>query len=82
MGKRKGGSKPPPKKARAKLDTLFSCPFCNSSKSVSINFDRDMGRATAKCSQCSQKYESRCTPLTDAVDVYHDWLDSCEEANK
>ncbi len=34
------------------------------------------------CLQCSQKYESRCTPLTDAVDVYHDWLDTCEDANK
>lgn len=56
MGKRKGGSKPPPKKARAKLDTLFSCPFCNSSKSVSVNFDRDMGRATAKCSQVRQYF--------------------------
>jgi transcription elongation factor Elf1 len=29
MGKRKSSAKPPPKKARPKLETTFACPFCN-----------------------------------------------------
>lgn len=29
MGKRKSSAKPPPKKSRGKLETTFSCPFCN-----------------------------------------------------
>ena len=81
MGKR-SSAKPPPKKARAKLDTTFNCPFCNSNKTVSVTFDRDMGRATAKCTSCPQRFDTNCTPLTDAIDVYHDWIDNCEEANK
>ena len=32
MGKRKSSAKPPPKKARPKLDTVFACPFCNADK--------------------------------------------------
>ena len=38
MGKRKS-SKPPPKKVKAKLDVAFSCPFCNSDKSVTATMD-------------------------------------------
>jgi len=38
MGKRKS-SKPPPKKQKPKLDVSFSCPFCNSDKSVQATMD-------------------------------------------
>ena len=38
MGKRKS-SKPPPKKVKPKLDVAFSCPFCNSDKSVTATMD-------------------------------------------
>ena len=34
MGKRKSRAKPPPKKRMDKLDTVFSCPFCNHGNSV------------------------------------------------
>ncbi|KAL8229743.1 hypothetical protein R6Q57_014643 [Mikania cordata] len=34
MGKRKSRAKPPPKKRMDKLDTVFSCPFCNHGTSV------------------------------------------------
>lgn len=34
MGKRKSRSKPPPKKRMDKLDTVFSCPFCNHGTSI------------------------------------------------
>lgn len=34
MGKRKSRAKPAPKKRMDKLDTVFSCPFCNHGTSV------------------------------------------------
>uniref|UniRef100_A0A453A004 Transcription elongation factor 1 homolog n=1 Tax=Aegilops tauschii subsp. strangulata TaxID=200361 RepID=A0A453A004_AEGTS len=34
MGKRKAAAKPPPRKRMDKLDTVFSCPFCNHGSSV------------------------------------------------
>ncbi|KAF5840005.1 transcription elongation factor 1 [Dunaliella salina] len=80
MGKRKS-SKPPPKKQAQKLDTMFNCPFCNSSKSVSCNIDHDKEMANMHCSQCPMKFECRITHLTEPIDVYHNWLDKCEEAN-
>lgn len=79
MGKRKS-TKPPPKKQRAKLDLTFNCPFCNSSKSVTCLLDREAEKGTAKCSVCLEKYTGRITPLTDPVDLYHDWLDQVRAA--
>lgn len=34
MGKRKSRAKPAPRKRMDKLDTVFSCPFCNHGTSV------------------------------------------------
>mmetsp|Transcript_33747 Transcript_33747/g.85412 ORF Transcript_33747/g.85412 Transcript_33747/m.85412 type:complete len:83 (+) Transcript_33747:150-398(+) len=80
MGKRKS-SKPPPKKAAAKLDTQFNCPFCNSSRSVQCTMDHEKEMAKMNCTQCPQGFEMRITHLTEPIDVYHEWLDKCEEAN-
>lgn len=74
MGKR-SSTKAPPKKQRPKLDLTFNCPFCNSSKSVTCLLDREAEKGTAKCSVCLEKFTGRITPLTDPVDLYHDWLD-------
>lgn len=31
--------------------------------------------------QCPMSFEMRITHLTEPIDVYHEWLDKCEEAN-
>ncbi len=80
MGKRKS-SKPPPKKKRPTLDSTFNCPFCNSSKSVSAQLDQDRGVGTVTCSVCGANYTSKINSLSEAIDVYSDWLDKCEEEN-
>lgn len=51
MGKRKC-SKPPPKKQRPKLEKFFSCPFCNSDKTVSAAFDWERQIGTVNCTVC------------------------------
>mmetsp|Transcript_4213 Transcript_4213/g.12170 ORF Transcript_4213/g.12170 Transcript_4213/m.12170 type:complete len:89 (+) Transcript_4213:238-504(+) len=81
MGKRKS-SKPPPKKQKPKLATTFSCPFCNSDGSVSCNFDRDREVGTVACNVCQSSYTTRITKISEAVDVYSDWIDACEAENQ
>lgn len=81
MGKRKS-SKPPPKKAVAKLDTTFSCPFCNSDKSVSCQMDWDNEVGIVSCNACTAQFTGRITHLSEPVDVYSEWLDECERAEE
>lgn len=80
MGKRKS-SKPPPKKQRAKLDTQFNCPFCNSENSVGAELDFDRGVGTVSCSMCAASYTTKIHQLSEAIDLYSDWIDACEDAN-
>lgn len=80
MGKRKS-SKPPPKKQRPKLDIAFNCPFCNTNKSVSCALDWDKEVGTVSCTVCSAKYSTTITNLSEAIDVYSEWIDACEAEN-
>ena len=72
MGKRKS-SKAPPKKANAKLDITFNCPFCNSSKSVVCVIDNEKEMGTVTCNQCHTNHTGRISHLTEPIDLYHDW---------
>jgi transcription elongation factor Elf1 len=80
MGKRKS-SKPPPKKKKAKLATVFDCPFCNSSKSVSCNLELEKEIGTVQCHTCKAEFKSNISQLTEPIDVYSDWIDACDVAN-
>lgn len=59
MGKRKS-SKPPPKKQRPKLEKFFSCPFCNSDKTVSATFDWERQIGTVNCTVCQVCCSAKC----------------------
>lgn len=80
MGKRKS-SKPPPKKQRPKLSKAFNCPFCNSDKTVIATLDWEEHKGKVECTVCHETYGSQINALTEAVDIYSDWIDACEEAN-
>ena len=43
------------------------------------DYENETGKV--QCTVCGEKYETRCTPLTDAVDIYSEWLDACHEIN-
>ena len=44
------------------------------------NFETEIG--TVQCNTCGVKWETNITTLSDAIDVYSDWIDSCESANR
>ena len=81
QGKRKS-SKPPPKKVAPKVDTMFTCPFCNHDKAVTAKMDHLTEKGLVECTVCGQKYTCNITHLSEPIDVYSDWIDACDKANK
>jgi transcription elongation factor Elf1 len=85
MGKRKSASSKMSsrKKPAVKLDTAFSCPFCNHSGSVECRIQRkDDWIAEALCFVCKERYYTKAHALTEPIDVYSEWIDECEKANQ
>ncbi|KAF5727676.1 putative Transcription elongation factor [Tripterygium wilfordii] len=81
MGKRKSKAKPPPKKRMDKLDTVFSCPFCNHGTSVECKIDMKNLIGEALCSICQESFSTTVTALTEPIDIYSEWIDECERVN-
>mmetsp|Transcript_34131 Transcript_34131/g.60948 ORF Transcript_34131/g.60948 Transcript_34131/m.60948 type:complete len:84 (+) Transcript_34131:495-746(+) len=81
MGKRKS-SKPPPPKKKAKMETTFTCPFCNHEKSIQVKMMFKTKRAEAKCSMCAEYYNCEITNISEEIDVYSEWIDACEKVNQ
>ncbi|XP_073030292.1 transcription elongation factor 1 homolog isoform X1 [Primulina eburnea] len=63
MGKRKSKAKPPPKKRMDKLDTVFSCPFCNHGTSVECRIDMKNLIGEASCQICQESFSTTVTGL-------------------
>ncbi|KAI4135407.1 MAG: hypothetical protein LQ347_000700 [Umbilicaria vellea] len=83
MGKRKKSSRKPqgPKK-KEPLPTAFPCLFCNHEKSVSVKMDKKAGTGELSCKVCGQQFQTGINYLSDAVDVYSDWIDACDTVAK
>ncbi|RKP36010.1 hypothetical protein BJ085DRAFT_8302, partial [Dimargaris cristalligena] len=81
MGKRKSSSKPQARRV-VKLDTVFDCLFCNHEKSVVVKMEKDSNIGHVSCTVCPASYQSPINTLSDPIDVYSDWIDACEKANK
>nr|AKJ77985.1 ElF1 superfamily transcriptions factor [Triticum aestivum] len=81
MGKRKAAAKPPPRKGMDKLDTVFSCPFCNHGSSVECRIDLKNLIGEANCQICQESFSTTANALTEAIDVYSEWIDECERVN-
>lgn len=81
MGKRKSRAKPPPKKRMDKLDTVFSCPFCNHGSSVECRIDLKNLIGEASCGICQESFSTTVTALTEPIDIYSEWIDECERVN-
>ncbi|MFG1588214.1 transcription elongation factor 1 family protein [Staphylococcus aureus] len=81
MGKRKAARKPMPKRKMEKLETLFMYPFY-SHLGCEAKLDKKKKLGYIQCSVCSEDFQSRIHSLSEPIDVYNDWIDACEEANK
>lgn len=77
MGKRKSRAKPAPTKRMDKLDTIFSCPFCNHGSSVECIIDMKHLIGKAACRICEESFSTTITALTEAIDIYSEWIDEC-----
>lgn len=69
------------KKSKEKIPTTFNCPFCASTETVRCVLDKDRQIGFVQCDVCRESFSTNITPLSEAVDVYCDWIDACEEAN-
>jgi len=83
MGKRKAKRKAPTKvKQIQPLQTLFNCPFCNHEKVCEVKMDRERQVGFIQCRVCSEDFQTKIHTLSEAIDVYGDWIDACEAANR
>jgi len=82
MGRRKKARKAPPKKKTTqKLDTVFNCPFCNHEKSCDVKLNRERNIGYVACRVCLEDFQTTINYLSEAIDVYGEWIDACESAN-
>ncbi|KAJ7097906.1 transcription elongation factor Elf1 like-domain-containing protein [Mycena belliarum] len=83
MGKRKKAAKKPQQSRRnVPLDTAFTCLFCHHDKSVTVRLDRKEGIAQLVCRVCDQRYQSKVNHLTEPVDIYSEWIDAADAAQR
>ncbi|KAH9399605.1 PREDICTED: transcription elongation factor 1 homolog [Rhagoletis zephyria] len=82
MGGKKSKRKPvAPKKPTQPLDVLFNCPFCNHEKSCEVKLDRPRNAGHIFCRICLEDFKTTINYLSEAIDVYTEWIDACENAN-
>ncbi|KAG6424481.1 hypothetical protein SASPL_114899 [Salvia splendens] len=67
MGKRKSSAKPPPRKRMDKLDTVFSCPFCNHGTSVECRIDMKNLIGEASCRICEESFSTTITDIANGL---------------
>ncbi|XP_050226046.1 transcription elongation factor 1 homolog [Mercurialis annua] len=67
--------------APKKLDTIFTCPFCNNPNTVVCTFDKKTMVGEAACCVCKANYITDINFLTEPIDIYSEWIDECERVN-
>jgi transcription elongation factor Elf1 len=80
MGKRKAKKAPATKKSKPKLDTVFTCPFCNAESAVEASLDRKVKLGQLRCKACGESWGTEINALTEPIDLYSEWIDACEDA--
>ncbi|TFY82624.1 hypothetical protein EWM64_g1391 [Hericium alpestre] len=67
MGKRKKSSRKPAPTRR---------------KDPLVKVDRKEGLAQLVCRVCDQRYQSKVNHLTEPIDIYSEWIDAADAAEK
>uniref|UniRef100_A0A7S0VTE8 Transcription elongation factor 1 homolog n=1 Tax=Hemiselmis tepida TaxID=464990 RepID=A0A7S0VTE8_9CRYP len=83
MGKRKTAKKVQ-KKERPKVmgQGQFDCPSCNHAGSIKVSILKKEKVGKCVCNVCGTSYATKITALSEPVDIYCEWIDECEKANK
>ena len=69
-------------KKRATLAKKFKCPFCANDEVVECKMDHRAGVGSLSCRMCGASYQMPIHHLHEAVDVFSEWLDDCEAAER
>mmetsp|Transcript_36591 Transcript_36591/g.109941 ORF Transcript_36591/g.109941 Transcript_36591/m.109941 type:complete len:160 (-) Transcript_36591:123-602(-) len=69
-------------KKRATLAKRFKCPFCANDNVVECKMDHKAGTGSLKCRLCGASYQMPIHHLHEPVDVFSEWLDDCEAAER
>lgn len=59
------------------MSEVFDCPFCGGKDLCGVTMDYDHSTGFIKCDACGAKYEMQINRLTEAIDVYSEWIDMC-----
>mmetsp|Transcript_1700 Transcript_1700/g.4287 ORF Transcript_1700/g.4287 Transcript_1700/m.4287 type:complete len:158 (-) Transcript_1700:115-588(-) len=81
MGKR-AKKAPVQTKGRVKLAKRFKCPFCANEDVVECKMDLSKGVGSLSCRICSASYQMPIHHLHEPIDVFSEWLDDCEAAER
>lgn len=84
MGKRKQRVKKPkaPLAPRKHATKDFDCLFCSKNLTVTVKLDQKAAVGDLSCSACGQSFQTPINYLSEAVDVYSDWVDACHAVAK
>lgn len=81
MGKR--AKKAPVQTTRREgLAKRFKCPFCANEDVVECKMDLKKGVGSLACRMCGASYQMPIHHLHEPVDVFSEWLDDCEAAER
>jgi len=67
-------------KAKPKVAQVFDCPFCGGKDLCGCRMDFDHSMGSIECDSCGAKYEMQINRLSEAIDVYSEWIDMCASA--
>mmetsp|Transcript_959 Transcript_959/g.1509 ORF Transcript_959/g.1509 Transcript_959/m.1509 type:complete len:167 (-) Transcript_959:86-586(-) len=81
MGKR-AKKAPVQTKKRQTLAKQFKCPFCANDEVVECKMDLKNGTGSLSCRMCSASYSMPIHHLHEPIDVFSEWLDDCEAAER
>jgi transcription elongation factor Elf1 len=69
-------------KKRVVLAKRFKCPFCANEDVVECEMKHREGTGSLKCRICDASFQMPIHHLHEPIDVFSEWLDECEAAEK
>lgn len=69
-------------KKRPTLAKRFKCPFCANENVVECVMDRKNAIGKLNCRLCAASYQMDIHNLHEPIDVFSEWLDDCEAADR
>ena len=69
-------------KKRPTLAKRFKCPFCSNENAVECAMDRKNAIGKLNCRLCGASYQMGIHNLHEPIDVFSEWLDDCEAAER